>query len=168
VLYGGWACIRPGPHDLKPMTMRSSSAAGAERLGPGAAAGVDEAMIQALVPAFYARVRQDPELGPVFEREVDDWDEHLAKLVDFWSSVLLATGRFQGQPMAVHVRVGDIGPQHFARWLALFESTAAQLWPTEAAALVTAKARQIGESLQLGIAVSRGELPARKRGVRGR
>jgi hemoglobin len=129
------------------------------RAAPGADVGVDEAMIRALVSAFYARVRQDPELGPIFEREVADWDAHLAKLCDFWSSVLLMTGRFDGRPMAAHARAGDIGPAHFARWLALFEVTARAVWPAQAADLAVAKARQIGDSLQLGIAASRGELP---------
>jgi hemoglobin len=133
------------------------------RLGPGVAAGVDEAMIRELIHTFYGRVRQDPDLGPIFGREVADWDEHLEKLCDFWSSVLLMTGRFKGQPMAVHVRVGDIAPHHFAQWLQLFETTARELWPPSAAALVCAKAHQIGESLQLGIAASRGELPPPKR-----
>jgi hemoglobin len=131
------------------------------RAGPGEAVGIDEAMIRALVPAFYAKVRRDPELGPIFDREVADWDEHLDRLCDFWSSVLLMTGRFKGQPMAVHARIDDIEPRHFGRWLELFEATARALWPVAAADLVTAKARQIGESLKLGIAFSRGEPPPR-------
>jgi hemoglobin len=129
------------------------------RIGPGVAVGVDEPMIRGLVHAFYAKVRRHPELGPIFNREIDDWDAHLAKLCDFWSSVVLMTGRFKGQPMAVHTRLPDIQPAHFARWLELFHETARETCPPEAAALFGAKADQIGESLQLGISVSRGELP---------
>ena len=120
---------------------------------------MDEAMIRDLVRAFYGRVREDPELGPIFNREVGDWDEHLTKLCDFWSSVLLGTGRFKGRPMAAHVEVGDISGAHFVRWLALFETTARDLWPEAAADVVVDRARQIGRSLELGIAVSRGEFP---------
>jgi hemoglobin len=129
------------------------------RIGPGVAAGVTEATIRTVVHAFYARVRADPEIGPIFERVVDDWDEHLAKLCDFWSSVLLMTGRFKGQPMAAHVKIPDIAPAHFARWLELFRATVRDICPGPAADLFVAKAEVIGESLQLGIAVSRGELP---------
>ncbi len=129
------------------------------RLGPGVAAGVTEPMIRDLVHAFYARVRTDSLLGPVFNREVIDWDEHLAKLCDFWSSVLLMTGRFKGAPMAAHARVGDIGSDHFARWLELFRETADEVCPPGAAALFVEKSLMIGRSLQLGIAASRGELP---------
>jgi hemoglobin len=139
------------------MSDASSTARDRRNLAPGYAAGVDEPMIERLVHAFYAKVRQDPQLGPVFNGVVDDWDEHLAKLCDFWSSVLLMSGRFKGQPMAVHTGLPDIGPAHFARWLELFGETAAEVCPPEAAALFGAKARQIGESLQLGIAAARGE-----------
>ncbi len=129
------------------------------RIAPGAAAGVTEPMIRELVHAFYGRVRQDPDLGPVFERAIDDWDEHLAKLCDFWSSVTLMTGRFKGSPMAAHARRQDIEAWHFGVWLALFADTARAVCPPAAADLFIAKSQMIGQSLQLGLAVSRGELP---------
>lgn len=129
-------------------------------IAPGAAAGVTEEMIQAVVHAFYARVRRDADLGPIFNRVIGEgWDEHLEKLCDFWSSVLLMTGRFKGAPMAVHVRLADIAPKHFDLWLGLFEKTVTDLCPPEAAALFLNKARTIGASFQYGIAASRGVLP---------
>lgn len=131
------------------------------RVGPGAAVGVTETMIHDVVHGFYDKVRSDPALGPIFNRVIGDgWDEHLAKMCDFWSSVLLMSGRFSGSPMAAHIRVGDIRPTHFARWLHLFHQTVEQLCPPEAAALFVARADMIAQSLQLGIAASRGELPA--------
>jgi hemoglobin len=77
---------------------------------------ISEAQISALVDAFYAKVRQDPEIGPIFNAIVDDWPYHLALLKDFWSSVLLATGRYKGNPMMRHFQLG-LDPQHFERWL---------------------------------------------------
>ncbi len=130
-------------------------------LSPGAAVGVTEPMIVELVHAFYARIRLDPELGPIFDAAIGDhWDAHLAKLCDFWSSVLLTTGRYKGAPMPVHVALPRIEGAHFARWLELFEETALELWSAEAAALVLGKARIIARSLQMGIAAGRGELIA--------
>lgn len=130
------------------------------RVGPGEVVGVTEVMIHDLVHAFYGRVRTDPALGPIFNRAVgDEWDRHLAKLCDFWSSVLLMTGRFKGAPMVAHARLPDIRPTHFARWLHLFRQTAEQVCPPEAAALFVAKSEIIAQSLQLGIAVNRGEIP---------
>jgi len=144
--------------------MKEAASMRRARLAPGTAVGVDEPMIERLVRAFYGKVRLDPQLGPVFNREVDDWEAHMARLCDFWSSVMLMTGRFKGQPTAVHTRLADIGPAHFARWLELFHETAAEVCPPDAAAVFGAKAEQIGESLQLGIAFSRGEpLPPPRR-----
>lgn len=130
------------------------------RVGPGVAVGVTEPMIHDVVHAFYARVRVDPALGPIFDRVIGDgWDAHLAKLCDFWSSVLLMTGRFKGSPMTAHARLADVRPTHFARWLHLFDETVRQRCPPDAAALFVARSQMIARSLQLGIAVTRGDLP---------
>ncbi|MFI4966842.1 MAG: group III truncated hemoglobin [Caulobacterales bacterium] len=135
-------------------------------IAPGTAVGVTEEMIHTLVHAFYARVRRDPALGPIFGRAIADWDHHLEKLCDFWSSVTLMTGRFKGAPMAAHARLPDIRATHFARWLNLFRETAAETCPPGAASLFVAKAEMIGQSLQFGIAASRSEPPVRPRRVR--
>ncbi len=141
---------------------------GSRRLGPGIDAGVTEAMIRKVVHAFYARVRTDEMLCPIFERAIGgDWDRHLVKMCDFWSSVLLMTGRFKGAPMAVHARLDGIDAIHFERWLALFRRTVGEACPAAAAALFIAKSEVIAESLQLGIAASRRILPTLPPGARG-
>lgn len=133
----------------------------AARVGPGVAVGVTEPMIHTLVHAFYSEIRTDPALGPIFNRVLGgEWDAHLAKMCDFWSSVLLMTGRFKGAPMVAHTRLPDLRATHFARWLHLFRQTAERLCPADAAALFVAKSEMIAQSLQLGIAAARGELPA--------
>lgn len=137
------------------------------QLAPGTPLGVTEAMIHDLVHAFYGKIRKDPALGPVFNRVIgDDWDPHLAKMCDFWSSVTLMTGRFHGSPMAAHTRIDGIRPTHFARWLHLWRETAGEVCPPAAAALFVGKAEMIAQSLQLGIAASRGELPAQSTAAR--
>jgi hemoglobin len=142
------------------VALHPGSGRAATRLAPGADAGVTEAMIEALVHRFYADVRRDAVLGPIFEQAIgNDWDDHLAKLCDFWSSVLLMTGRFKGAPMAVHARLTAIEPAHFDRSLELFHSAAEAVCPAPAAALFSSKAEIIAQSLQLGIAAARGEFP---------
>ncbi|MBX9588186.1 MAG: group III truncated hemoglobin [Hyphomonadaceae bacterium] len=136
---------------------------------PGISAGVTEPLIQDLVHAFYASVRVDPLLGPVFNSAIGDWDAHLAKLCAFWSSVTLMSGRYKGTPMKVHAELPQISAEHFARWLALFHSTALDVCPRDAARLFIDRAERIAQSLQLGIALHRGEsgvpaLPSRTRG----
>jgi hemoglobin len=123
---------------------------------PGLAAGIDEAMIGELVDQFYAKVRQDDILGPIFDSRIDNWDEHLTKLRAFWSSVVLMTGRYKGQPMPVHAAISEITDAHFERWLSLFAETAKAVCPPEAAALFIDRSRRIAQSLSLGIAASRG------------
>jgi hemoglobin len=138
----------------------SSASSDRLRVGPGVAAGVTEEMIQEMVHGFYAKIRRDPALGPVFNRVIGDgWAHHLAKMCDFWSSVLLMTGRFKGAPMATHAAIAEIRPTHFARWLHVFHQTANELCPPPAAALFIAKSEIIAQSLQLGIAATRGEYP---------
>jgi hemoglobin len=115
---------------------------------------ISEARIGALVDAFYAKARHDPEIGPIFNAVVDDWPHHLAVLKDFWSAVLLATGRYKGNPVMRHLRIG-LDPQHFERWLALFAETAREVFPPDSAAYVIEKSRTIARSLQDVIATMR-------------
>lgn len=105
-----------------------------------------------MVHAFYARVREDAELGPIFNRAIADWPEHLEKLHAFWSSVMLTSGRYKGQPVPAHVKHRDhITPALFDRWLALWGRTARELMTSEAAAELETKAARIAESLQLAM-----------------
>lgn len=105
-----------------------------------------------LVEAFYDRVRRDEELGPIFNDAISDWPEHLGKLAAFWSSVMLTTGRYKGQPVPAHVKHRDrITPELFARWLALWDRTTNDLMEPAAAAALQEKARRIAQSLQLAL-----------------
>lgn len=114
---------------------------------------VTEETIALLIENFYARVRRDPVLGPVFEAAIapDAWPEHLATMRRFWSSVTLASGRYSGNPVAVHQAVIGLEQPMFARWLTLFEETARDLLSPEAAALFIGKAHRIAESLRLAL-----------------
>ena len=117
--------------------------------------GIDEAMIERLVRGFYAKVREDAVLGPVFESRIKHWEPHLAQMCAFWSSVALMTGRYHGTPMAKHLPL-PVDGGHFDRWLALFEETAREICPGEAEAHFVERARRIAQSLELGIAGSHG------------
>lgn len=86
-----------------------------------------EAEVVTLVHAFYRRVRADAELSALFARHIDDWDAHLAQLVDFWSAMLRGTRRFRGAPMPKHMAMQELSAVLFQRWLALFRATAAEL-----------------------------------------
>ncbi|MEN5363562.1 group III truncated hemoglobin [Brevundimonas intermedia] len=122
--------------------------------------GIDEAMIETLVEAFYARVRDDALIGPIFAARITDWAPHLAQMKLFWSSIALSTGVYQGRPMPKHLPL-PIDARHFDRWLELFAETARDLCPPVAANHFIERARRIAESLELGIATANGVMLAK-------
>ncbi len=117
--------------------------------------GITEGMIEDLVRAFYARVRADAVLGPIFEARIRDWEPHLQQMFAFWSSVALMTGRYHGTPMIKHVRL-PVDAAHFDRWLALFAETAREICPPEAETHFVERAHRIAASLELGVAGAHG------------
>lgn len=119
--------------------------------------GIDEATIDRLVRRFYGKIRSDTVLGPIFAARIADWEPHLRRMVAFWSAVALMSGRYHGQPMERHLPL-PVDAQHFDRWLALFEATAAEACPPAAAAHFIERARRIAQSLELGIASRHGVL----------
>lgn len=115
-------------------------------------AKIDESSLRQTVDAFYARVRQDEQLGPVFNDAIGDWPAHLGRLGDFWSSVMLGSGRYKGQPVPAHLKHRDrISPALFERWLALWAETTEATMPPAAASALQEKAGRIAESLQLAL-----------------
>ncbi|MCB8821481.1 group III truncated hemoglobin [Microvirga rosea] len=115
------------------------------------AKGVTEDMIRRLVETFYGRVLQDEILGPIFRQALAHrWSEHLAIMVDFWSSIALRTGRYQGKPQQAH-RGMALVEGHFGRWLALFEATAREVCEPDIAEFFLDRAQRIADSLQIGL-----------------
>lgn len=114
---------------------------------------VTEPAIAVLIDAFYAKVRVHPALGPIFNTAIaeDEWPEHLATMRRFWSSVMLTSGAYSGNPVAVHRAVAGITRPLFADWLALFTETAAELFEPAPAAEFADKAQRIATSLQLAL-----------------
>ena len=109
--------------------------------------------IDLLVETFYARVRRHHRLGPIFEEAIGEhgWPQHLATLKDFWSSVLNTTGRYKGQPMAVHQKIPQLTEGLFMPWLNMFHQTCVELFDAPRAAIVGQKAKRIARSLKLGL-----------------
>jgi len=114
------------------------------------AAEPNDTNIRELVDAFYRRVDDDPLLGPIFARELAGrWDEHLAKMTTFWSSLVLGTKGYRGNVQEAHRPLGAIEPQHFARWLTLFLDTVNIRYEPAAAVQFMEPALRIAQSLQL-------------------
>lgn len=120
------------------------------------AAGIDHGFIDVLVEQFYARVRRDELLGPVFASRIQTWPPHLERMKRFWAVILRGEGRFSGSPMTLHAAIPDIETPHFERWLDLFEQTLLELEGNPVATgLALGRARSIANSLLAGIRLSR-------------
>lgn len=113
---------------------------------------IDDTLIRRLVDTFYAKVRRDAVLGPIFDTAIGDrWDEHLPKMYDFWSSIMCMTGRYKGKPVPAHARHKTIRAEHFETWLGLFRETAHEVCEPEVAAMFVTRAERIAESLKLAL-----------------
>lgn len=119
--------------------------------------GLTEEKIAQLVATFYGRARADDLIGPIFNAAVKDWDHHIGKITDFWSSMMLKTRRYDGRPMRPHLMLPLKG-EHFDRWLVLFEKTAREIFETEVAEAFIIRARRIADSFGMGVATVRGEI----------
>ena len=104
-----------------------------------------------LVDSFYAKVRDDELLGPVFAGRVDDWNEHLDTMGRFWSSIVFGLPLYHGSPPAAHRGLG-ITEAHFARWLALWRVTVDELFRGPTADDIIARAERIAVVLARRIA----------------
>jgi hemoglobin len=113
---------------------------------------VSEDGIRQLVDAFYDKVRLDAELAPIFLRAIPgDWEPHLTRMYAFWSSAMLTTGRYKGNPVVKHLVIPGIQPHLFERWLALFNETCGELFDDGVSEEFRAKAARITESLKLAL-----------------
>jgi hemoglobin len=117
---------------------------------PVRASQPSEANIRELVEIFYQHVDEDPLLGPIFARELTGrWDAHLAKMTTFWASLVLGTKDYRGNVQEAHRPLGDIEPEHFARWISLFLDTVQTRYEPAAAVQFMEPALRIAQSLQL-------------------
>ena len=110
-----------------------------------------------LVHGFYADVRADPLLGPVFERTIGaHWDAHLARMVEFWSTVALGTRSYRGDVFGKHTALEGVTPAHFAAWVRLWALHTGRLFAPDVARDLQAVAHGMARNLFRGLF---GQLP---------
>lgn len=130
-----------------------AAAARARKRAEAEAIGIDADFVSRLVDTFYASIRADELLGPIFAERITDWPVHLDRMKGFWRSILHNSGEFAGNPMAKHLAIPGLEERHFAQWLELFYATLRELERHPAATrLVGMRARMIADSLLTGIA----------------
>lgn len=118
------------------------------------AIGIDEAYISVLVDTFYGHIQNHDVLGPIFQHAIgENWDVHLTRMKEFWSSVALNTGVYSGKPVPAHHKHKNmIEGAHFETWLGLFRETLEETAATkEAVDYFMLRANRIAKSLQLAL-----------------
>lgn len=126
------------------------------KMGPP---GLDEEVVKRVVDDFYAKIRSDSLLAPIFDAAIPEerWPHHLRIMYDFWSSMLLGTGRYDGRPLPKHMTLPGLCDDHFVRWLALFRETVEAICLPPTAALFVDRAERVAQSFRLSLAFQRGE-----------
>lgn len=112
------------------------------------ASHITEESIKTLVDTFYNKVQKDEALGPIFNGVIQDWPPHLQRMYAFWSSVVLQTGRYKGNPVSKHADIMPFDRELFSRWLALFAETASEVFEEDQAQVFVEKSENIARSLQ--------------------
>jgi hemoglobin len=113
---------------------------------------ITQDQISRLVDEFYDRVFADARLGPIFLKHIgEDRSAHMLTMKQFWSSVLLKTRTYSGQPVPVHLKLSEVQRDDFAIWLGYFRETATEIFEPETAAIVIVSAERIAESLKLAM-----------------
>jgi hemoglobin len=114
---------------------------------------LSEEAIKTVLDRFYSDVRSDPELGPVFARAIadDEWPAHMTRIQDFWSAVMLKSGRYRGNPLQIHREIEGLEPKLFEQWLALFDRACRDMLAPDIAEAMHWRAVQIAESLKAGL-----------------
>lgn len=108
--------------------------------------------INRVIRDFYREIREHVILGPVFARHIRDWPGHEEKIASFWRKAILFEEGYDGNPMEVHRAAGDLRPEMFGDWLALFDEVLQRNLSATAAASWSALAHRIGRGLRHGLA----------------
>jgi hemoglobin len=110
------------------------------------------AQVHDLVVAFYLEVMLDELPEPIFGEVAEvDWGEHIPKLIDYWSSILLGTEQYGGSVTKTHRHLHSLQPlqpEHCDRWYALWVQSVDQGWEGPTAE----RAKSYAATLMVGMA----------------
>jgi hemoglobin len=100
-----------------------------------------------LLNHFYADVRQHRLIGPLFERQINNWPQHIENVANFWTQVTGSPGTYAGGMPAHHIPLG-LREEHFRAWLGLWDFNCHIWLSSDCADELSSLARQIGQRLR--------------------
>ncbi|QQF51774.1 group III truncated hemoglobin [Campylobacter fetus subsp. venerealis] len=108
---------------------------------------INEASINDLMEVFYEKIRVDKDLGEIFNHAVgtsdEAWEAHKQKIGGFWSSVLLGSGVYTGNPLQKHFELPPFPREFFSIWLGLFEESLDEIYDEENKIIILQKAQMV-------------------------
>lgn len=114
---------------------------------------LSDAAIKDLVALFYARVREDAVLGPVFAEIIgEEWDTHVEKVVAFWRYATWLDRTYNARNfMLSHTQHARIQASLLPRWLTIFRQSARDACTKEAADHLIDIAERMAVSLEMSL-----------------
>jgi hemoglobin len=110
--------------------------------------------ISKLLRHFYADVRQDPLIGPIFNAKIKDWKHHLEIITSFWETLIGGPSSY-ARPMPIKRLLLRLREEDFERWLFLWQANCRAQLPSDVAKEMIDLASHIAHRLRtiLGISV---------------
>ena len=115
--------------------------------------GVTKALVRDVVLSFYAKVRGDAILGPLFEDAIGaEWDVHIERIVRFWLTATRLERSYDGSEfMRAHMKHPSIQVEHIPRWLTLFKTTLVERCSAPQADALLDIAMRMAENIEVGL-----------------
>jgi hemoglobin len=114
----------------------------------------DREDIDKLMQVFYERAISDDLIGYIFTDVAKlDLEHHLPVIGDFWETMLFRTGnygRHGRNPLQVHGELSlkePLLPEHFERWLQIFEGCVDEMFEGETASFLKMRANAIANRM---------------------
>lgn len=111
--------------------------------------------IENLMRSFYKKVLIDKEIGYIFTEVAQlDLETHLPHICAFWENVLLGSSSYKKNVLQVHLDLHKeeaLQPEHFQRWLMIFDETVDNQFEGKIANLAKIRAHSIATVMQTKI-----------------
>jgi hemoglobin len=109
--------------------------------------------ISRLLRHFYADVRQDPLIGPIFNAKIKDWKHHLEIITSFWETLIGGPSSYARTMPMKHLPL-RLREEDFERWLFLWQANCRAQLPSDVAKEMIDLASQIAHRLRVILGIS--------------